>query len=315
MSSSADPSSTCSSNLSPLFTREALTDIEAFLASDDENIELHTRGGRNVKSTNFCTGLRNRKLAHGETGQRSIILFHDERNLQRLEAQDKASEFIPVYNGSVLYRGPNRTEEETREKFASVIREFEASDEAAAIAALVKTNLKGCTVNKVIVFGLGTIGYIRHKRHDHSFYEHAAARVVARAAQEVSSSQVEPILAQDPFYTTVCKKVLAEFSIETIDGFGAKGFCLIDDNTIVIGHHPSFPLREIIADMGRPALISMRAQGPVPTPKHLANLYNRRADVDSVRSRKMLEEYHGGSLPKQKVFSDNIWYVRKTSAN
>ncbi|TGJ84220.1 hypothetical protein E0Z10_g4517 [Xylaria hypoxylon] len=305
-------SSTTPSGYKPIYTREILNHIEAELANDGEYIELQNSYGHTAKSKNVNRGIGRRDLAPGCKGQGNIVAFNDERNLRRLELRGEPSKFFPVYNLSTLFQGANRTKEETRETFAQVLQAFEASEEAAAIARLIKTNLKGCSVDKVIAFGLGRIGFLRPGP-SQTFYEHAAAKIVAKAAQEVSSSPKVKLLIYDPLYTDVCKTVLEEFGLDIIQGFGAKGFSLVDDNTIVLAHHPNFPLREIIADIAKPLLISMRAQspeGPIPFP-------DMRADVDSTRSREMLTGYRGVSLPisRQKAFWENTWYIRNEMAD
>ncbi|KAI1753197.1 hypothetical protein F4782DRAFT_498663 [Xylaria castorea] len=298
----------------PLYTRELLYDIEASFANDGEYIEMKTADGKTFKSKNLHRGLGAGNLAHGSKQRRNIVAFQDERNLKRLEAEDKADRFFPVCNASAVFQGATRTEKETRAIFARVTQEFEDSDEAAAITDLIHTHLSGCTVNKIIAFGLGRIGSSALQ----TFYEHAAARVVRRAVQDVSSAPQIALLVQDPFYTDVCKKVVQEFDFDVIEGFGAKGFSLLDDNTVVLAHNPSFPLREIIADLARPALISMRAQEEsADRPTQHRGIPDFRWDVDSVRSRKMLEQYHAVSLPVpcQMAFWGNTWYVRNTEEN
>ncbi|KAI3340221.1 hypothetical protein F4824DRAFT_415123 [Ustulina deusta] len=307
----------------PLYTREILNDIEAELANDGDSIKLQNNSGNTVRSknTNKGVGLGPRDLAPGCRRPANIVAFQDERDLGRLEARGKADLFFPVYNTTMIFNGPNQTEEETRQAFAQTLQEFESSEEGVAMASLVRTHLKGCTVNKVIAFGLGRIGFLRPGP-PQTFYEHAAARVIARAVGEVSSSPNVAVAVQDPLYTDVCKKVLAEFEFDVVEGFGAKGFALVDENTVVLAHHPNFPFRQIIADLARPALICMRAQEPTAAAEpraaapELLLLPDMRADVDSARSRRMLaEEYRAVELPVsgQRAFWENTWYIRNNS--
>ncbi|KAI0438703.1 hypothetical protein F4803DRAFT_83118 [Xylaria telfairii] len=294
--------------LKPLFTREILTDIEASLAENAEYIELKNAAGKTFRSKNLYRGIRG-ALSPGEKERRNIVGFHDERNLKLLDAKGKAGQFFPVYNATTVFQGATKTEANTRKTFAQITQVFEASNEAAAITELIHTQLSGCAVNKVIAFGLGRIGNERPGP-SQTFYEHVAAKVVWKAVKDVSSTPNIALLVQEPLYTDVCKKVLREFGFNVVGGFGALGFTLIDDDTVVLGHHPSFPLREIISDIARPALISMRAQDSGPDISLLA-------DADSVRSRKMLEGYRSIPLPvvRQRAFWENTWYVRDTNAN
>ncbi|KAI1195287.1 hypothetical protein F5X97DRAFT_308606 [Nemania serpens] len=303
------------SGMKPLYTREILNQAEAALASNEEYIEVKNTEGKTTRIKNVERSVEPRDIPPGSKGWRNIIAFRDERNLQRLEIIGKPEEFFSVYPYTTLFHGANRTEAETRSTFKAVIEEFEASEEAAAITNLIMTHLKGCSVNKIIAFGLGRIGFVRPGP-PQTYYEYAAARVVARAVQVVSSSPTV-LLAQDPMYTSVCKKILDEFGIDVIEGYGAKGFSLLDDDTLVLAHHPSFPLREIIADLARPAMICMKPALALSSSSSSHRPYpDVRADVDSQRSRKMLEEYRRVTLPCsiQRAFWGNTWYVRKPRA-
>ncbi|KAI1185864.1 hypothetical protein F5B17DRAFT_445351 [Nemania serpens] len=299
------------SGMEPLYTREILNQAEATLASNEEYMEVQNVEGKTTRIKNVKGSTEARDPVPGSKGRRTIIAYRDERNLERLEMAGTPEEFFPVYPYTTMFHAANRTEAETRATFKAVIEEFEASEEAAAITNLIMTHLRGCSVNKVVAFGLGRIGFVRPGP-PQTFYEHAAARVVARAVQAVSSAPAV-LLAQDPLYTDVCKRVLDEFGVDVVEGFGAKGFSLLDDDTVVLAHHPSFPLREIIADIARPALICMRPEHAGALALSYRPYLDVRADADSERSRKMLEGYRGVELPceLQRAFWGNTWYVRK----
>ncbi|KAI0192224.1 hypothetical protein EV127DRAFT_426363 [Xylaria flabelliformis] len=307
-------SSTTPQALKPFYTREMFYEIEASLATDGEYIEVKNHDGKSFQTKNPHRGLGTGDLAPGTTQRRNIVLFQDERSLKSLEAQGKRDYFFPACNGSTVIHGATRSEEETRSMFVEVTQTFNTSDEAAAITNLIHTHLSGCTVNKVIAFGLGRIGHV-WRGPPKTFYEHAAALVVRRAVQDVSSAPKVSLLIQDPLYTNVCKKVLQEHDFDVIEGFGAKGFALVDDDTVVLAHHPAFPLRELIADIARPALISMMMVEDQPI--NSQGIPDVRWDINSVRSRKMLEEYDAFSLlvPIQVAFWDNAWFIRKTDKN
>ncbi|KAI0974831.1 hypothetical protein F4678DRAFT_485841 [Xylaria arbuscula] len=269
-----------------LYTREIFTNIEAELANDGYLFELHNNSGNTAKSKNAnrSAGLGAEGLPPGARRTGNIVSFQDERNLRGVQARRRPHLFFPAYNSSTIFEGPNKTEQETRETFARILKEFEESEEGVAIASLVKAQLKGVVVDKIIAFGLGRIGFLRPGPLQ-SFYEHAAAKVVANAVAEV----------------------LGEFGFDVIEGFGAKGFAIMDNKTVALAHHPSFPFRAIIADIARPALICMREESATAERSLL------RADLDTTNSRGMLKEYSGVSLQvsaRQKAFWDNVWYVR-----
>jgi hypothetical protein len=301
----------------PLFNREMFVQMEAELAHDNERIKVLTRQGQVLYGVNRNRGIGLRGVGPSQREPRNTVAFQDERNLKELKKKGMAHLFAPVHFTTILMNGPNRTEEQTRVSLQQEIANFEASDEALAMANMIKTHLKGCAVDKVIGFGLGAISKVSPNMIWNAFREHAAARVIARAVQEVSSApRVQPVLVQDPAYTDVCRNVLEEFGISVIEGFGAKGFALMDDNSIILVHNPSFPARQIIADLARPALLCMKRQAPENRPDVWTYPGpDARAEVDSVRSRKMLEGYHEITYESpKKVFYSNTWYVRTSIA-
>ncbi|KAI0203205.1 hypothetical protein F4808DRAFT_55388 [Astrocystis sublimbata] len=313
-------SSTPDTGFKPIFTRALLTDIEASLANDGEFIELKNTDGKIFNSKNIYHGRGTGDLAPGTRERRNLVMFQDERNLRRLQAQDKVERFFPVYNGSTLFTGPELTLEESRALFQQVYEDFEQSEEAEAITDLVYANLRGLDIHKVIAFGLGRVDRVLPGRAPQSFYEHVAVKFLWTIIEEVTSASEVALLVQDPLYCTdVCKTVLEENGFDIIPGYGAQGFGLVDDKTVVLTHHPNFPFRSILADLARPALICMKRQaaevnGSQPRPLNALDLY---ADADSERSRKMLEEYSECPLTlhdaKVKAFWDNTWYIRNMS--
>jgi hypothetical protein len=59
--------------------------------------------------------------------------------------------------------------------------------------------------------------------------------------------------AQDPLYGPVDKQILHENGITVVDDPGA--FLEIDEGSVVISAFPDIPVRQIVADIARPALI------------------------------------------------------------
>ncbi|KAK5632429.1 hypothetical protein RRF57_008143 [Xylaria bambusicola] len=301
----------------PLYTRVILNNIEAELATDGENIELINGFGDKIQTKNLNQGaaIGTRGLSPGAKRAGSIVGFQDNRDYQRLEASGKPHMFFPVYNTVTMFSGPNQTVEETQEALRGVLEIFKESPEAAAIVNLVRTQLQGRHIDKVIAFGLGCIAITRPHLPRYSLYEHAAVSIITQTLREVSSAKNVFLAVQDPGYTDICKQVLGEFGFDIVEGFGGKGFALIDDNTVVIVHHPSFPIKQILADIARPAMICMSSQAASDrVSEEISNrgLPDLRADVDSERTKVMMQEYRIASLPvpRQMAFYDNSWFIR-----
>ncbi|KAM0274356.1 hypothetical protein ACHAQH_007922 [Verticillium albo-atrum] len=63
------------------------------------------------------------------------------------------------------------------------------------------------------------------------------------------------LLAQDPDYTERTEGLLRDRGFSIVGSFGAEGFAEIDDETVVFSAYVEAPLKQIIADIARPALI------------------------------------------------------------
>lgn len=62
-----------------------------------------------------------------------------------------------------------------------------------------------------------------------------------------------PCFAQDPDYTDVDKKVLAEHGVTVLDD--PRGFLAVDDQSAVLSFAPDVCVRQVVADLARPALL------------------------------------------------------------
>ncbi|SPO07514.1 uncharacterized protein DNG_10208 [Cephalotrichum gorgonifer] len=84
--------------------------------------------------------------------------------------------------------------------------------------------------------------------------QHAAALTMA---EETARLQGEParVLSQDPQYTDDSKRFLRTEGFEIVGNFGAGGFAEVDDETIVFSVWTGAPVKQIIADIARPAAV------------------------------------------------------------
>jgi hypothetical protein len=86
-----------------------------------------------------------------------------------------------------------------------------------------------------------------------SMTQHAAAITVAEVLGKQLPGARPVIMAQDPAYSALAKRILKEDGIEVIDGYGSLAFTLIDEETLVFSCCPNIPVKQIVADIARPA--------------------------------------------------------------
>lgn len=118
------------------------------------------------------------------------------------------------------------------------------------------------TVRKIVGFGLGGFFFqqqeIGNKR---SMMQHRlvkSLRDILRNHQETTSIQV---LVQDPRYGRLEKDILDMVVIHAVD-HPFQGFLEVDEQTAVVSIAPQIPVKQIITDISRPALIIWDAVSP-----------------------------------------------------
>lgn len=85
-----------------------------------------------------------------------------------------------------------------------------------------------------------------------SAVQHSIALTMADIYSEKNTIQ---LLAQDPGYTEEAQQLLKAKGFSIVGRFGAGGFAEIDDDSVVFSAYIAAPLKQIIADVARPALI------------------------------------------------------------
>ncbi|KAI2462819.1 hypothetical protein F4781DRAFT_172321 [Annulohypoxylon bovei var. microspora] len=161
--------------------------------------------------------------------------------------------------------------------------------------------LKGSRkITKVLCFGLGDMAL--RSRNDArtdfdtedvfqdqkaSLNQHAVALTIVAAFRAETSNDVE-IFAQDPAYSETSKALLESVGVTIVGEHGAGGFSKIDCDSAVFFCYPAAPVRQIIADLARPALIIGNGDS------HILNedqTFPFSFDAESPRTREMWKEY------------------------
>ncbi|KAI1208189.1 uncharacterized protein F4807DRAFT_461915 [Annulohypoxylon truncatum] len=155
-------------------------------------------------------------------------------------------------------------------------------------------------ITKVLCFGLGDITPL--SRHDAraefdeevalqdlnaSLNQHAVALTIAAAFRAKTPNNME-IFAQDPAYSQASKTLLESLGVRVVGEHGAGGFSKIDQESVVFFCYPAAPVRQIIADLGRPALIIGNGDSLVLNENQSLPFP---FDAESPRTREMWREY------------------------
>lgn len=93
--------------------------------------------------------------------------------------------------------------------------------------------------------------------------QHAVALTIAEEVRFSTNPGVR-LLAQDPDYSDDTEELLQSNGFEIVGHFGGGGFAEVDDESLVFSAWVTAPVKQIIADIARPAVFITLGQD-VPT--------------------------------------------------
>ncbi|KAI1175711.1 hypothetical protein F4777DRAFT_588349 [Nemania sp. FL0916] len=173
----------------------------------------------------------------------------------------------------------------------------------------------GKKVTKVVCFGLGDMNFKgpdwwrsandskpENERESQThlvegaYIHHAIALTMADIARSCARSESTGIrlLTQDPAYSNETEDFLRKIGFEVVGKHGAGGFAELDDECIVFSAFAPAPLKQIIADLARPAAI-ICAKRSTDTVFHGPK--KPYGDPDAPRTRQMWKDYEGSDFP------------------
>ncbi|KAK3308367.1 uncharacterized protein B0T15DRAFT_550403 [Chaetomium strumarium] len=157
-------------------------------------------------------------------------------------------------------------------------------------------------INKVVAFALGSHAFGQSERAA-SASQHALVLSVRGFLQAKGGTNVT-CYAQDPDYQTVDRVMLSTLGVTVLDD--PRALLEIDQESVVVAIHPAIPVRQIVADITRPAVLIWHR-----------DTYKRRLletnDPTSPRVERMLKEHYVEvECPfDSELFRDTTVYVRK----
>ncbi|RWA11615.1 hypothetical protein EKO27_g3520 [Xylaria grammica] len=161
------------------------------------------------------------------------------------------------------------------------------------------------TIDKIVCFGLGNDIVSNFEASS----QHPAALNIRRLLKAKLGHDIR-LLTQDPAYTSDTITVLEEHGFEVVGAEGIQGFLEVDQNTFVLSIYTSTCVKQIIADIARPAVFITAPfhesdldwadedwkveEGRIghPEERNVAALIRDRWDPDTPRTKAMFEEYY-----------------------
>ena len=182
-------------------------------------------------------------------------------------------------------------ESEIQETFDGCIENYEAafqqkrqawndSGTCSWFKAYIRQLLGARKVSKVICFGLGDITRrpptwwrVRNALTENpeteasvwgdSMTQHCVVLTLAEVLRDSAAGTAVRLLTQDPKYSDKTARDLGKIGFEVVGRAGAGGFAEVDDDSVVFSALTTAPVKQIIADIARPALIISRPPGEI----------------------------------------------------
>ncbi|KAI1385824.1 uncharacterized protein F4822DRAFT_445708 [Hypoxylon trugodes] len=181
-------------------------------------------------------------------------------------------------------------------------------------------------INKIVCFDLGSITAKPAEEYPamrQAIYKHSAVLTIVECLHKRFGTMIQ-LFAQDTTYCDHCTKVLFQKGFSVIGLHGASGFTVIDENTLVFAPGPTFCVKEVIADIAKPAAMfwntvlspeeterETRSKRPLDLEDRLATYYHReKADPDTPRVREFVKQYDCHQFPWNNLFGPVSLYTR-----
>ncbi|KAK4099262.1 hypothetical protein N658DRAFT_430361 [Parathielavia hyrcaniae] len=210
----------------------------------------------------------------------------------------------------LVYPWPATDYATVRSRFEQAKRSLETSHNFAQLkAALTSVVLSpGNGVDKVVALACSTMTWADHDGAMPSMAQHILALTVrdvlarryAAGPQRKGVPEIQ-CYAQDPMYMPIDEQVLDEAGFIVLDD--PRAFLEVDESSVVIAIAPDIPIRQIVADIARPAIMIWEKFDVTDT---------YRTDPVSPRVKQMMEEYIELPFPSEPEYFGNLAiYVRR----
>ncbi|EPS32428.1 hypothetical protein PDE_07388 [Penicillium oxalicum 114-2] len=198
---------------------------------------------------------------------------------------------------------PTRPRDKVAQEFLDHSRKWHETDVAQQLVCLLRSHASTHDITKIIGLALGAISYGADDRSD-SYIQHALLLTLRNWLLGQGDPAHLACYAQDPGYRSVDRQVLKEHGIDVIDD--PQAWLEIDNQSIVFSVAPNVPVKEIVADIARPAIVIWERVGYEDADQE--GKMSR-----SPRVRAMLEQYEVFDFGAEDdpAFCNTVMYIRR----
>lgn len=150
--------------------------------------------------------------------------------------------------GEIIPISPARNFNEVEGTFRSNLLAWDESATCKQVKSILAGVKLSCTITKVIGIACGPLDSRR------TSLQHALLLTIQDVLGRRNTNRMRPVCyAQDPIYADTDQSVLEHFGITVLDD--PEALLMANDSTALVSCSPNIPVKEIIADIARPAII------------------------------------------------------------
>lgn len=172
----------------------------------------------------------------------SLVLYHD------TEARKEDTQ-------ELILPWPAAPRETVAESFRRQIQLWKENDMSSRLLEVLETSAAKHGITKVIGLSLGSFSLCTqgedNKVDGHSARQHAL--LLTLRDWLLRHKEAFPCYVQDPVYNSTDESILKTYGVEIIED--PQAWLEMDHNTIVISVASNVPVKEIVADIARPAVV------------------------------------------------------------
>lgn len=145
--------------------------------------------------------------------------------------------------------------EATKKGFDTGVKAWQDSEECRKLTSALMEHTTPDKMTKLVAFACGTMLDSDIDPDQRSISQHALILTVKSILQTKNAPADAEIkcYAQDPKYSDADRTAIEEAGIQVLED--PHGFLEVDDSSVVLSFSPHVPVRQIVADLARPAIM------------------------------------------------------------
>ncbi|KAF3384982.1 5'-AMP-activated protein kinase subunit gamma [Penicillium rolfsii] len=174
-------------------------------------------------------------------------------------------------------------DKDVAETFQTYLQDWRETEVAKKLIQSLTAHAATHSISKIVGLALGAMSY-QYDSRPRCYIQHALLLTLRKWLVEREKTEDVVCHAQDPGYRSVDREILHEHGIEVIND--PQAWLEIDDKSLVFSVSPNVPVKEIVADIARPAIVIWERVGFMD-----GDQKGKITDPDSPRVRAMMEQY------------------------